>query len=90
MRGQLLDQLVAPRLAGDERDVAVDALALESVRIADDRRLGDLRMRDERAFDLRRAEPVARHVDHVVDAAGDPVVAVRVAAAAVAGEVGAG
>jgi hypothetical protein len=33
---------------------------------------------------------VAGDVDHVVDAAGDPVVAVLVAAAAVAGEVVAG
>ena len=35
-------------------------------------------------LDLGRADPVARHVDHVVHAAGDPVVAVLVAAAAVA------
>jgi hypothetical protein len=33
------------------------------------------------AFDLGRAHAVAGHVDHVVDAAGDPVVAVLVAAA---------
>ena len=44
-------------------------------------------MRDQRAFDLGGAEPVAGDVDHVVDAAGDPVVAVLVAPAAVAGEV---
>jgi multisubunit Na+/H+ antiporter MnhC subunit len=30
---------------------------------------------------------MARHVEHIVDAAGDPVVAVLVATAAVAGEV---
>jgi hypothetical protein len=30
---------------------------------------------------------VTGHVDHVIDAAGDPVVAVGVAAAAVAGEI---
>ena len=45
---------------------------------------------DERALDLGRAEPVARDVDHVVDAARDPVVAVLVAARAVAREVLAG
>ena len=58
--------------------------------IADHRRFRDLGMGDEREFDLRRAEPVAGDVDHVVDAAGDPVIAVGVAPAAVAGEVVAG
>ena len=47
-------------------------------------------MQHERALDLGRAQAVPRHVDHVVHAARDPVVAVGVAAAAVAGEVGAG
>ena len=44
-------------------------------------------MRDQRRFHLGRADAVAGDVEHVVDAAGDPVVAVLVAAAAVAGEV---
>ncbi len=44
-------------------------------------------MGDERAFDLGGAEPVAGDVDHVVDAPGDPVIAVLVAARAVAGEI---
>jgi hypothetical protein len=44
-------------------------------------------MRHKRAFDLGRAHPVAGDVDHVIDAAGDPVVAILVPAAAVAGEV---
>ncbi len=47
-------------------------------------------MRDQRALDLGGAHAVAGDVDHVVDAAGDPVIAVGVAAAAVAGEVLAG
>ncbi len=47
-------------------------------------------MRHEGALDLRGAQTVARDVEHVVDPAGDPVVAVLVAAAAVAGEVEAG
>src|SRR5262249_4968700 len=46
-----------------------------------------LRMRDQRGLDLGGAEPVAGDVDDVVDAASDPVVAVLVAPAAVAGEV---
>ena len=44
-------------------------------------------MRHERRLDLRRADVVARHHDDVVDAARDPVVAVRVAPRAVARQV---
>ena len=55
--------------------------------IADHGGLGDSRMRDQRTLDFGRAEAVAGDVEHVVDAAGDPVVAILVAAAAVAGEV---
>ncbi len=84
---ELLAQVLARLLAGHQRDVGVDALALDVVRVADDRGLGDLRVGDERALDLGRAHAVAGDVDDVVDAAGDPVVAVGVAAAAVAGEV---
>ncbi|KAG1248330.1 hypothetical protein G6F65_019678 [Rhizopus arrhizus] len=40
-----------------------------------------------RRFDFHRAQAVARHVQHVVDAAHDPEVAVRVALRAVAGQV---
>ena len=71
-------------LQGDERR---DRLALELVRAADDRRFGDRRMVDERALDLHRADAVAGDVQHVVDAAEEPEVAVVVALGAVAGEV---
>ena len=43
------------------------------MRIADDGRLGDIVMRHEGAFDLRRAEPMAGYVQDVVDPAGDPL-----------------
>ena len=82
-----LRQGVGVCLAGHQRDVGVDALALDRVRVADHRGLGDLGVGDEGGFDLGRAHAVAGDVDHVVDPAGDPVVAVGVAAAAVAGEV---
>src|SRR5437660_762200 len=36
---------------------------------------------------FRRAHAVPRDVDHVIDAPGDPVIAVAVASAAVAGEI---
>jgi hypothetical protein len=51
------------------------------VREADHRGLGHLWVRDQRAFDLGGAHAVAGDVDHVVDPAGDPVIAVGVAAA---------
>jgi len=60
------------------------------VRPAHRRGLGDGRVADQGAFDLDRAQPVAGDVQHVVDTAHDPVVAVLVAARAVAGEVEAG
>ncbi len=60
------------------------------MRIADDRGFRHFRVGDERALDFGRAHPVTGHIDDVVDAPGDPVVAVRVAARAVAGEVLAG
>src|SRR5690606_29814631 len=72
---------------GVERDIGVDALALDVVGETDDRRLGDEVVQDERAFDLGGAHAVARNVDDVVDAAGDPPIAGGVAAAAVAGEI---
>ena len=84
---ELLAQFLRGLLAGHQRHIGVDALALDVVRIADDRGFRHLRVRDERRFDFRRAHAVAGDVDHVVDAAGDPVVAVLVAPAAVAGEV---
>src|SRR5499427_8464826 len=87
---QLLAQLFAWAFAGHQRDVGVDALALDVVRVADDGGLRHLGMRHQRALDLGGAKPMAGDVDHVVHAAGDPVVAVGVTAAAVAGEVFAG
>ena len=64
-----------------ERHVGVDPLALDVVRVADDRRLGDRLVADQRALDLGGADPVAGDVDHVVDAAHQPEVAVLVDAA---------
>src|SRR5262249_38738351 len=94
LAAHVLDQLPAQsvgRLRSDHQgDVGVDALALDLVRVADHGGLGHGRVADQGALDLGGAEAVAGDVDHVVDAAGDPVVAVLVAAAAVAGEVLAG
>jgi len=53
---------------------------------ADDRRLGDRWVPDERVLDLGRRDVVAGDEHHVVDAAEEPEVAVVVALGAVAGE----
>jgi hypothetical protein len=51
------------------------------VRVADHGGLGDGVVQHQRRLDLGGAQAVAGDVEHVVDAAGDPVVAVGVAAA---------
>ena len=58
---------------------ARDRLAGQVVLRSDHGGLGDRGVSDERALDLGRRDPVARHVDHVVDPAEQPVVAVGVA-----------
>ena len=74
-------------LVRHQRHVAIDALALDVVRIADHRGLRHFGMGDQRGLDLRRTHAVPGDVDHVVDAPGDPVIAVLVAPATVAGEI---
>ena len=87
---KLLPQCLAGLLPGFERDEGGDPLSLQIVGLAHDGRLGHQRMADQRTLDLHRREPMAGDVDHVVDAAHDPVVAVLVAPGAVTGEVAAG
>ncbi len=68
-----------------ERNEGVDGLALDRVGHADHRRLGDPRVRNERRLDLGGAETVPGNIDHVVETAHDPKIAVLVAASPVAG-----
>ena len=75
------------RLARFERHEDGHGLPLQFVGPANRGGFGHVRMADQGALDLDRAEPVPRDVQHVVDAAHDPVVAVRVLAAVVAGQV---
>ena len=82
------DQLVVALEVALEGDEGADRLAGVLVGLADHRRLGDLRVRDDRRLDLGGREPVAGDVDHVVDAPDDPEVAVLVVARGVADEVG--
>ena len=73
-----------PRAQDHERG---DRLAGRVVGLADDRRLGDRGVVDERRLDLGRGDVVARHEHDVVDAAEQPEVALVVALGAVAREV---
>ena len=57
------------------------------MRNADHCRFGDFRMRHQRRFNFGGTQTVAGNVQHVIDAAGDPVVAIFVTARAVAAEV---
>src|SRR5215471_6047893 len=86
--GDLAGHLVAGGVAGLERDVYLDRPAADVVHDRDRGRLCDLGHRQRRGFDLLGAQPVPGHVDHVVDAAEDPVVPVGCPDRAVAGEVG--
>src|SRR5262249_1229957 len=70
-----------------EGHVRVYALALDVVRVADDGGLGNLRVSNEGGLDFGRPEPMAGYIDDVVDPAGDPVIAVGIASAAIPGEI---
>ena len=60
------------------------------MRETDNRGFGNFGVQHQRALDLGGAEPVPRDVDDVIHAAGNPVIALLVPAAAVAGEIFAG
>ncbi len=62
-------------------------LAFQLVRPAHGGGFGHGGMTDQRTFDFDRAQPVSGHVQHIVDAAHDPVVAVSIAAGIVAGQI---
>ena len=71
-------------LNGDESD---HSLTFQLVRSSNHRRLGHIRVTNERALDFRGPKPVPGDVQHVIDAADDPKVAVFIATGAVAGKI---
>ena len=87
MRHQILLQRVIGLHPGAQGDIGIDALALHIMRVPHHGGFSDGVMGDKRAFDLGRAHTVAGHIDHIIDAAGDPPGAVGIAARAIAGEV---
>ena len=84
---QFVNQLVSSLVTGAQDAVDPDDIAAQLVGHADGRGLGDGGMADQRALDLGRAQPVAADLDHVVDAADHPDVAVLVHTRRVAGQI---
>ena len=72
----------------NQRDIGVDALPFDIVRIAMQQPQKRCHVQ-QRAFDLCGAHTVSGNVDHVIDAAGNPEIAILVTARAVAGEISA-
>ena len=77
---------VKPSAQSHKRD---HALAFQFVGRADDRRLGNRFVCDQRAFDFGGSQPMARNIEDVIDATNDPEVAILVSPRAVAGEIAA-
>src|SRR5437762_3382851 len=84
---QFLLESICPRLTSLQDDVRDQGLALHRMRLADDGGLGDLLVAHQGGLDLHRPDPVARDVDHVIDAAHEPEEPVLVHPRAVPGEV---
>jgi len=87
---QVFFQRVVGFHAIHRRDKGVDALAFDIMGIPHHSGLGDLVVQHQGALHLGGADTVTGHVDHVVDAPGDPVVAVFIASRTVTGEIVAG
>ena len=85
--GQFLFQFFAFGNSVLQRHEGVERLAFDVVRHGRDGGFGDFRMAHERALDFRRADAMAGDVHDVVHAAEQPVIAVGIHAAAVAGEI---
>ena len=64
-----------------------DALPLELIGTAHHGRLGHGAVAHQGRFDFHRAQPVARHIDDVINPAHHPEVAIGVAAGPIAGKI---
>ena len=84
---QGLDQFLAAFLAGHQRYIRVDALALHVMLVTDHGGFGDAGVQHQGRFDFGGAQAVAGHVEHVVHPAGDPVVAIFITAGPVTSEI---
>ena len=83
-------QLGAGLFASLERDKGDDRLTFDFMGASDHGGFGHGVMADQRTLDFGGAEAVAGDVEHVIDAADDPEIAVLVPAGAVTGEIESG
>ena len=84
---QLGDQRVGALYALHKCDIGIDSLSLDIMRIADNSGFSDLWMGDKRGFDLGGSHAVARHIQNIIHAPGDPEIAVFIAARTIAREI---
>ena len=87
MAAQLRHQGVVAVAAGLQGHEGSDGLPLELIWPVHHSRFRHSRVAHQGALDLHGAQPVAAHLDHVVDAAHHPEIAIGVAADAIAGEI---
>ncbi len=90
MLDQILDQRIIHFDALTQCDIGIYALPLHIMRIANHSGLCDSIMADQCAFDFSGTHAMTGDIDHVINAAGDPVEAILVAAAAITGKIRAG
>ena len=69
------------------RSLETYLFADDRIGLADDARLGDGRVLEQRALDLERADQVPGRLDHVIRPTDEPEVAITVALGQVAGQV---
>ena len=70
-----------------ERHESIKRLAFDVVRHRCDGGFGDFRVAYERALNFRRADAMAGNIDDIIHTTEQPVIAVGIHAAAVAGEI---
>src|SRR5712691_8562548 len=87
MLAKLLRESFASLVPATKRHEGEDSLPGDRIFAPDDSGLGDLRVRDERGFDLRRRDAMPGDLHDVVDATHEPEVAFLIATRSVAGEV---
>ena len=86
-RDQFLAQFICAIHTDHQGDVGVDALSFDVVWVADHCGFRHLVVQYQRALDFSGAHAVTGDVDDIVNATGDPVIAIGVTTRTVAGEV---
>jgi len=86
LKDEIFSELVIDLMTILDGHKGIDGLARELIAHPDDGSFGDGVVLDEGGFDLGRGETVTADVDHIVDAAADPVVALVITSSSVTRE----